>query len=402
MNIVHLATSLNGGAGIAMLRTSNAMSLQGMNSTILTRDGIYYSSGLGFVSAPLSLQMRIKSSAVTLIQSKLIQKSNDLVTPISIETINFDSKVLKEAEVLHIHASYNFLEPSSLKKLEKFGKPIFFTLHDQRLFTGGCHYSRDCSNYKSECNKCPQVNRFAQRLVYESFKFQNESIKSYSNIHLVTPSIWLAMMVKSAAITKGLPVHVVRNSIPNAYFENPLETPKVPGQRFRIGFIAEQFQNPYKGIDVLAKAVNSIARDCGDRIMIVFIGNGKTPFVDAEIPIEHTQSKNDLEMIEQLKNIDLLVVPSNQDNSPSVIGEALAMGVTVTGSDVGGIPEILSAFGMPNFPVNDWKYLAQIIKEQSMLRNDHHYIRSKAFEIFSERNHAENLMSLYLEAQKNT
>jgi glycosyltransferase involved in cell wall biosynthesis len=398
MNVVHLATSLNGGAGIAMLRTSNALSLQGVNSTILTRDGIYYSNGIGFVPAPLSFQMRVKSSAVTLLQSKLLQNSSDLVTPISIETMNFDSKVLKEADVLHIHASYNFLNHISLRKLEKFGKPIFSTLHDQRFFTGGCHYSRDCSNYKSKCNKCPQVSLFARRLVYESFQFQNESIKSITNIHLITPSKWLSTMATAATITKGLPIHVVRNAIPNMYFENSLETRELPRQRVRIGFISDQLQNPYKGIDTLANAVNSIASHYGDRIAIVFIGKGKIPIIKAEIPVEHTSSKNDLEMIQQLKKIDLLVVPSNQDNSPSVIGEALAMGVTVIGSDTGGIPEILSSFGMPIFPVDDSEYLARIIIEQIKLRDNRLDIRNRAIGIFSERSHAENIISLYLKA----
>ena len=43
-------------------------------------------------------------------------------------------------------------------------------------------------------------------------------------------------------------------------------------------------------------------------------------------------------MASLLSTIDLVIVPSSQDNSPSVIGEALAVGVPVMGSDVGGIP----------------------------------------------------------------
>ena len=43
-----------------------------------------------------------------------------------------------------------------------------------------------------------------------------------------------------------------------------------------------------------------------------------------------------------MRAIDLLVVPSKGDNSPSVISEALMCGTKVIGSSIGGIPEMLN------------------------------------------------------------
>jgi len=401
VKVIHLATSSNGGAGTAMLRTNNALLQLGIDSNILTRNGTYYSCETGLSPSSISFEKRIKSSAVTLLQSKFVQNSSDLVTPVSVETIDWNSSVLNDFDIIHIHATYNFINHSSLEKLGAKGKPIFFTLHDQRLFTGGCHYSRICSNYEDACSNCPQVTKFAQKLVYKSFQTQKELMHSNFKIHLLTPSTWLATKVKNAAITKSLPVHVVRNPIPDLYFEVPLKTPKNQKERVRIGFIADQLQNPYKGIEVIAKAVNSLAPIYSEKISIVFIGNGEIPDISSGIPTERIQAHNDLEMTQLLRAIDILVVPSSQDNSPSVIGEALAMGVTVIGSDAGGIPEILSSFSMPIFRVDDWKYLADLIRETSKLHYDGNQIRKKAFSIFSGKNHAEILENLYLNGLRN-
>ena len=294
MKVVHLATSSIGGAGTAMLRTNNALRQMGIDSNILTRNGTYYSNETGFFPSSISFEKRIKSSAVTLLQSKFVQNSSDLVTPISVETINLNSLVLNDVDIIHIHATYNFINNGSLEKLGAKGKPIFFTLHDQRLFTGGCHYSRICSNYEDACSNCPQVTKFAQKLVYKSFQTQKELMRSNFNIHLLTPSTWLATKVKNAAITRSLPVYVVRNPIPDLYFEVPLKTQKDQRERVRIGFIADQLQNPYKGIAVLAKAVNSLAPTCSEKISIVFIGNGDIPDMLSGIPTERIQSHNDL------------------------------------------------------------------------------------------------------------
>jgi len=56
-----------------------------------------------------------------------------------------------------------------------------------------------------------------------------------------------------------------------------------------------------------------------------------------------------------LSGMDLVVIPSNQDNFPSVIGESLACGTRVIGTQVGGIPEALDIFGLPSFNPDDSK-----------------------------------------------
>jgi glycosyltransferase involved in cell wall biosynthesis len=62
------------------------------------------------------------------------------------------------------------------------------------------------------------------------------------------------------------------------------------------------------------------------------------------MPIEtqYFSVSEELNLAEILRAVDVLVVPSLGDNSPSVIPEAQMVGTKVIGSNIGGIPEMLS------------------------------------------------------------
>ena len=80
--------------------------------------------------------------------------------------------------------------------------------------------------------------------------------------------------------------------------------------------------------------------------------------------------------------MDILVVPSRQDNSPNVIGEALMNGVPVIGSNVGGIPELLHPFEMETLDTTDPQLLASSILNASGKQFDRNRIREQAKSIF--------------------
>jgi glycosyltransferase involved in cell wall biosynthesis len=398
MKIVQLATSLSGGAGIAAVRMSNALNIVGGDSMIISRDGILRTGNAGVISTKVNLLKRCESSAVTLFQSKILQKNNDLVTPWGIDTSKMKKEVFEQADIIHIHAYYNFLSNSSLRKILALGKPTLFTLHDQRLFTGGCHYSRECNNFKNDCTSCPQVGRPFTHIVKKSFSKQKDLFGDVTNVELVSPSNWLANNTKKSAITRDLQVHVVKNPIPKIFFETKVTEQKKSDGLFRVAFIATNLQNPYKDLPVFTKAINEYSRVSSRKICVVLVGSGVIPHFEPTVKIEKIQPKSESEMVLLLSTIDLVIVPSNQDNSPSVIGEALSVGVPVIGSDAGGIPEVLRNFQMPIFPVGDVKQLTELITHWKP-KIDREDIRKKAKKEFSEEVVGQELLNIYLEFQ---
>ena len=389
MKVLHLTTSLVGGAGIASVRVNKALNLIGVESTILSRNSFIQSSKLSSI-------LTLFSSANTFVQSKVVQKSHDLVTPLSVNVLNINSKILNLADIIHIHSYYNLLNSSLLKALVAMHKPIFFTLHDQRLFTGGCHYSRECNNYFKNCSHCPQVKTPFQFLVKNSFLNQESIFANANNIELISPSIWLKDLAKGSKVLGGTPINVLRNPIPRIFSEYPINHNRKQDE-LRIAFIAAQIDNPYKGLNVFIQAVNKIAKMNKAKITVVLIGKGREVIFDPLVKIQRNTAASDVDMAKILSKVDLLVVPSNQDNSPSVIGEALSMGVTVLGSRTGGITEILDEFRMPTFVVGDYGQLASKILDITEFKRKEE-IRQQSKEYFSEEAIARKLLDFYKEA----
>jgi glycosyltransferase involved in cell wall biosynthesis len=389
MKVLHLTTSLGGGAGIASVRVNNALKSIGVESTILSRNSFDGSHKLSSV-------LRLVSSTNTFLQSRIVQKSHDLVTPLSVNVLDIKSKILDSADIIHVHSYYNLLNVSLLKAFVAMHKPIFFTLHDQRLFTGGCHYSRDCSNYLRNCSHCPQVKTPFQFLVKSSFINQESIFTNSNNIELISPSIWLKNVAKESKILSKIPIRVLKNPIPKIFFEYPINVNK-KADTIRIAFIAAHIDNPYKGLNIFIKAVNTIASLKNAKITIVLIGEGGDVIFNPSVQIERSTVDSDVKMAEILSTVDLLVVPSSQDNSPSVISEALCMGITVLGSRTGGITEILDEFRMPTFTVGDYGQLASKIMELTEFKRKEE-IREQSKAYFSEEIIAKKLYEIYKEA----
>jgi hypothetical protein len=149
MKIAQITTSTSGGAGLAAVRLSDALNVVSQESTVVTQRT--KDSGTSY-----------KSKAITLLQSQLVQKGPELVTTFSSTLIRTES--FKNYDILHFHGIYNLMSIADLLKLAK-ERRIVITLHDQRLLTGGCHYSQECTQYKRKCSECPQVRSAFRKFV---------------------------------------------------------------------------------------------------------------------------------------------------------------------------------------------------------------------------------------------
>lgn len=398
MKVLQLSTSLSGGAGIAARRLNSCLLEAGIDSRIMAigKDGIILKENEYLIKR--NYLTKIKSSFNTYLQAHIVQNSSNLITTNSISVLKSIGN-LSKYDILHIHSTYNMLNDNLLRGILKANKNIFFTLHDQRLFTGGCHYSFSCQQYESECRKCPQVNNLFQDNVLSAHRRRIRIFNEYSNIHIISPSTWLANLARNSSVLSRNQIDVIPNPIPSPNKELSREFLREKfgynDENIVISFIAADLMNPNKGLETLLKALQNMSENERIKYRLILIGKNKSlPNLDY---IEHNVINIffENEISERLMAGDVVVVPSRIDNFPNVIGEALMSGSMVFGSNSGGVAEIMKTMMFPTFPVDDYNALSSLITNFNYNYNRKEIIK-KAKLIYSYSAIASKMRNLYI------
>ena len=104
---------------------------------------------------------------------------------------------------------------------------VKWTLHDCWAFTGHCtHFvAVKCNKWKQQCEKCPQIREYPASLLIDNsrlnYKRKKECFCGVKNMTLITPSNWLAKLVKDSFL-KEYSVEVIYNQIDETIFKPTL------------------------------------------------------------------------------------------------------------------------------------------------------------------------------------
>lgn len=214
----------------------------------------------------------------------------------------------KEADVIHLHwVNQGFLSLSNIMQFIKDGKKVVWTMHDAWNTMGAYHIARQ------------RRETLLERWTW----MRKKKLYSLNKIQFVTCSRWLMDEVQSSPLTELLPVKAIPNPIDTDMFA-PMES-KTHARR--ILFVAQDVNNPMKGMSYLDEAVKMLKGD--EKVEVIALGRD-IPYI-----------KNEEEMVELYNSVDAFVLPSLSENLPNTIMEAMACGVPCVAFDVGGIPEMI-------------------------------------------------------------
>jgi glycosyltransferase involved in cell wall biosynthesis len=340
MRVLHLTTSTLGGAGLAAARLSDEMNLAGIESHIYSRENWNQFNASIFNNRILTIFTKI----VTFLSQKNTIKKFTMTTPVSIGVLDRRVVLKLQPEVVHIHNWYNFLSHDDIDWIVK-NFPTVFTLHDQRLMSGGCHYSFDCTKFTESCSSCPAV-QLGKRLVSSSKEELNRTFANQKNNYaLIGPSNWI--------LTEALKTPLGRNAKEICHIPNVMEsaltkldaTPRqINHRRVKLLFIAADCNAYSKGLDILLRALpeNGKIKNSEVTYELNIIGDSSGVSVKINPNSNYLGKKSPKEIQEYLLSNDILIVPSRYDNSPSVITEGQLSCTVVLASDVGGNPELLN------------------------------------------------------------
>ena len=246
-----------------------------------------------------------------------------------------------DPDLIHLHNIHGFyLHVEKLFAYLKIsGKPVIWTLHDCWSFTGHCAYFDyvQCDRWKTGCHDCPQYRNSYPYALFkdassENYSRKREAFLGVENLTIVTPSKWLAGLVKQSFL-KEYPVRVIPNGIDLEKFV-PQET-NGDGKHLILG-VANVWDRR-KGLSYLKELYAMLGPE---NYEVAVVGVSKKQIKDLPkgmIGIEHT--KNVEELMELYSRASVYVNPTLEDNFPTTNLEALACGTPVVTFATGGSVE---------------------------------------------------------------
>lgn len=333
--VLHLNFSSSGGAGRAAHRLADAQKEFGWSPDLLT------ASSSDLRTSPFEHPLHSVAAASDDFLVK--KKAFSALFSLKRDDLSAISSLPTDYDVYHLHwinGLANLARESFLVQ-----KPIVWTLHDMNPFTGGCHYTLGCENFKTDCSGCPAVNRLFRKEVTSRLANKAALYRTWPRLNVVTPSNWLAAEAARSEIFKNVSIHMIPLSLDPLFFSPPMDTVSSVGtseKAVNIAVVAAQLDSPVKNVDSAVKAFRS-AYSLVPGLRLVLIGNGGKRFRD--IPgVRIAGSLSTAELIRVLDETDYLIIPSSADNSPLAAWEAAARGVIPIVNNAAGLPELIDRF----------------------------------------------------------
>lgn len=344
MKILHLsAANDSSGAGKATILTHNAL------------------LKLGYVSKILFLKSKLRDSEIHSYHNKSFfhklkrifftkfeqfpllfysKKNKRIFSPALIGLNLKKENLINWADVIHIHwSNHGFVD---ITEIVKWNKPIVFTLRDMWAFTGGCHYTFECTNFKNQCGKCPNLGSYKENDL--SKLVLKRKIKHLGSAHInwVAISSWMQKKAKESTLLKGKKIPIIYSGVDITIFKifDKIETRNklnLPENKTILLFGATDLRERYKGFEYAKTLLNKLNND----FLVITFGSGN--FKDNEITQQsiHFGKINTSKLCELYNAADVFIGPSIAEGMGKTFLEAQLCGIPVVCFDKTGPVDIV-------------------------------------------------------------
>ena len=259
----------------------------------------------------------------------------------------FKRKLLADV-LIHLHWTPGLINLKKISDTNLSRTKIVVTLHDMWFFTGGCHFSNDCTQFRSGCRSCPMVRSLFRPLVAKQFQIKQDFFSKHPGLKVTCPSKDLLEKASQSEILKLSEISYIPNLISkDIIFKGSKEEAKanlgIENGYFIVGFVASRIGDPRKNVSEGVKAVRKLVNMYPHgRIKLIILGKGSAPKLKSDRFIEVKNQVSDPKILAAYyAAFDVLLVTSTQENSPLVVLEALANKTYVITSQAGGSKEMI-------------------------------------------------------------
>ena len=254
-------------------------------------------------------------------------------------------------DILHCHNLHGaYFDLRELVNLSR-RLPVVFTLHDAWLLSGHCSHSFGCDRWKTGCGNCPDLEIYP-RVLRDATAYnwrRKHKIYAQSRFYVSTPSRWLmekveqSMLMQAAVEMKIIPYGVDLNIFTPGDKTAARVILNLPDDAVIFLFSAASIRkNQFKDYAIMRTAMQNVAQQKLDR-QVIFLALGEdapTEKISEQVEIRFLPYQSDLQAIARFyQAADVYLHAARADTFPNAVLEALACGIPVVGSAVGGIPE---------------------------------------------------------------
>jgi glycosyltransferase involved in cell wall biosynthesis len=254
--------------------------------------------------------------------------------------------------LLHnLHARWDrregFFDLEFLPQLSR-SVPVILFPQDPWLLTGHCAHPIDCPRWRIGCGQCPDLAIYPSvRRDATAWNFRRKrAIYARSRLYLASPSRWLLEMFRAANVPLDA-ARLIANGVDTELFQ--------PGDRRtaraaldldpdrRVILISGNFlrANPWKGYAWVLETAERLgwSRNFPPTDFLCVGDEGET-LTNGKVRVVFAgRVKDPARMPEYYQAADVYFHPSRADTAPFSVLEAMASGLPVVATSVGGIPE---------------------------------------------------------------
>jgi len=255
-------------------------------------------------------------------------------------------------QIVHAHNLHGggtgFFDLRALPELAR-RVPVILTLHDAWLLAGHCAHSFDCDRWETGCGRCPYLSvpeRIRRDGSAANFALKKR-IFERSSLHISTPSEWLMKRAQRSLLAPAIKTaRVIPNGVDLGCFRpgdknNARKSLGLDENDKIILCVGNTLKhNIWRDFATALAAAKEAATGGNQTTVLMGLGDSGNRIIDGNLEVRFEPRRGDpLEVARHYQAADLLLHSSRADTFPSVVLEAMACGLPVVATAVGGIPE---------------------------------------------------------------